>query len=351
LPTLGGAIGEPVVIRERLLVTGGLGFMGSAFVRRLATEGTAVLNVDLGTYAADEERLRDVSDLTRTERLDVASSAFADFLEQERPDLIVHFAAETHVTRGERHPERFFRSNVEGTRHLLEAAESAGVRLIVHISTDEVYGPCHGSPFREEEKAPGEGGATSAYARSKAVADDLARSFAHRVPVIVIRPTNCFGPWQHPEKAVPRWICRAILGEPIPVWGDGQQVRDWMFVEDACIGIETAIRLGRPGEVYNIGPEGGERTNLEVARMVALAAGKGDDAVYLSEYDRPDHDRRYAVDTSKIRSLGWRPATDLEEGLAQTVRWYQTHLDWWLPLRSQAEDLYHDEGEREEVEG
>jgi dTDP-glucose 4,6-dehydratase len=340
-----------MIVRQRVLVTGGLGFMGSAFVRRLATEGTAVLNVDIGTYAADEERLRDVADLVRTERLDVASKAFAALLDHERPDLIVHFAAETHVTRSERHPDRFFRSNVEGTRHLLEAAESVGTRLIVHVSTDEVYGSCHGLPFREEEKAPGEGRATSAYARSKAVADDLACSFAHRVPVIVVRPTNCFGPWQHPEKAIPRWISRAILGERIPVWGDGQQVRDWMFVEDACMGIETAIKSGGPGDVYNIGPEGRQRTNLDVARMVARTAGMGEDAVYLSEYDRPDHDRRYAIDASKIRARGWRPTKDLEERLAQTVEWYRAHLDWWLPLRPQAEDLYKDGGERVEVEG
>ena len=144
--------------------------------------------------------------------MDVASQSFVDLVRRWRPSRIVHFAAESHVTRSERDGDRFFHSNVEGTRRVLEAAEATGVDLVVHISTDEVYGPCPAAPFAEEDKAPGEGRATSAYARSKALADDLARSFAARVPVIVVRPTNCFGPWQHPEKAVPRWVVRALLG-------------------------------------------------------------------------------------------------------------------------------------------
>jgi dTDP-glucose 4,6-dehydratase len=336
---------------ERILVTGGLGFMGSAFIRWVAGRGQDVLNVDLATYAADGRRIAETLEhrgqrRVRTERMDVVSEEFTELVRRERPTLIVHFAAESHVTRSEREASRFFRSNVEGTRRVLEAAEEVGVRLVVHISTDEVYGPCSGRPFREEDKAPLEGRATSAYARSKALADDLARSFFGRVAVIVARPTNCFGPWQHPEKAIPRWIIRALLGERIPVWGDGMHVRDWMFVDEACTGIELLIRRGSPGNVYNLAPEGQQLPNVEIARMIARAAGRPYDSVYLTEYDRPLHDRRYAIDASNIRALGWRPAGALEDRLAETVAWYRSHREWWTPLLTEAEELYGDAMER-----
>jgi dTDP-glucose 4,6-dehydratase len=336
-------------MKQPILVTGGLGFIGSAFVRRAVARGRTVLNVDLRTYAADDRRIaqalkrRAVSSV----RMDVASGAFVDLVRRIRPSLVVHFAAESHVTRSERDADSFFRSNVEGTHRVLEAAETARVGLVVHISTDEVYGPCLGEPFREEDKAPGESRATSVYARSKALADDLAQSFAARVPVIVVRPTNCFGPWQHPEKAIPRWIVRAILGERMPVWGDGLHVRDWMFVDDASAGIETLIDWGNAGEVYNLAPEGQQRHNIEIARIIARAAGRDDGAVYETEYDRPLHDRRYAINASKVRALGWEPAGELEDRLAETVAWYREHQDWWAPLVPEAERLYPDAAERE----
>jgi dTDP-glucose 4,6-dehydratase len=338
-------------MNEGILITGGLGFLGSAFIRGAADRGQGVLNVDLATYAADERRIAETLERhgqwsVRTERLDVASEEFTELVRRERPPLIVHFAAESHVTRSEREGRRFFRSNLEGTRRVLEAAEKADVGLVVYVSTDEVYGPCSGRPFREEDKAPAEGRATSAYARSKALADDLARSFFGRVPLIVARPTNCFGPWQHPEKAVPRWIIRGLLGEGIPVWGDGMHVRDWMFVDDACAGIELLVRRGSPGEVYNLAPQGQQLPNVEVARMIARAAGRPEDAVYLTEYDRPLHDRRYAIDAAKIRALGWQPGRALEDRLAETVAWYRSHREWWDPLLLEAEELYADAVER-----
>ena len=159
----------------------------------------------------------------------------------------MHFAAETHVTRSEGAAEAFFHANVEGTRSVLDAAVAAGVPRVVHMSTDEVYGPCPGAPFGEHQKLPGEGLATSAYARSKALADDLAHSYSDRLDVVIARPTNCIGPWQHPEKAVPRWATRALRGERLPVWGDGQQVRDWMFVSDAVVRPARAGRARRAG--------------------------------------------------------------------------------------------------------
>jgi dTDP-glucose 4,6-dehydratase len=331
---------------EELLVTGGLGFIGSAYVRAQAARGRRVLNVDLDTYAGDERRVAEAGDAVRTERLDVASGDFARLVAAERPRVVVHFAAETHVTRSETDPERFFHANVEGTRRVLESAAEAGVALVVHVSTDEVYGACEGEPFREDDKEPGEGRATSAYARSKAVADHLARDFARRVPTIVVRPTNCFGPWQHPEKAIPRWITRALRGEPLPVWGDGRQVRDWMYVDDACAGIDALLERGEPGHVYNLGPEGEGRANVEIARLVARAAGGSDDDVYLTAYDRPQHDRRYAVDTARIRALGWRPSAPLEQRIADTVDWYRAHEDWWRSHVDAAERLYADAGAR-----
>ncbi len=325
----------------RVLVTGGLGFIGSAFVRALAADGEQVLNVDVDTYAGDERRLADVTGV-ETVGVDVASDALAELVDRERPPLIVHFAAESHVTRSEEAGRVFFHSNVEGTRRVLEAAAAAGVARVVHMSTDEVYGPCPGVPFVEADKLEGEGRATSAYARSKAVADDVARSFADRLDVVVARPTNCIGPWQHPEKAVPRWATRAIRGGRLPVWGDGRQVRDWMFVTDAVAALRLLAERGERGGVYNVGPEAENTPNIEIARMVARAAGLDAEAVYLSHYDRPQHDRRYAVDSGRLRALGWRPRYDLAGAVSATVAWYRERADWWESLVPDAEALYAD---------
>ena len=326
----------------RVLVTGGLGFIGSAFVRALAADGRRVLNVDLDTYAGDERRIAGVGDgMVETVRLDVASPELAGVVREERPALVVHFAAESHVTRSEDAPEVFFHANVEGTRVVLDAAEAAGCRVL-HMSTDEVYGPCPADPFREEDKLPGEGLATSAYARSKALADDLARSYAERVDVVVARPTNCIGPWQHPEKAVPRWATRALRGERLPVWGDGEQVRDWMFVEDAVSALRLLAERGERGKVYNVGPQAEGVPNVEIARAIARSAGQDEASVYLSHYDRPQHDRRYAVATDRIAGLGWHASRSLEAAITETVEWYRENEAWWSPLVPDAEQLYAD---------
>lgn len=301
--------------------------------------------IDVGTYAADPRRLEDAN--VAIFRVDVASAGLIDAIRSLRPDVIVHAAAETHVTRSEGAAESFFKSNVEGTERVLEAAAAIRVGLMVHVSTDEVYGPCSGEPFKEDEKEPGEGLATSPYARSKAIADDVAAAYSDRVPIIIVRPTNCFGPWQHPEKAIPRWIVRALMGERLPVWGDGRYVRDWMYSEDLCTAIELIVERGEPGEIYNVGPGGRSIPNFEIATTLAELADRSSDSVYLTAFDRPAHDRRYAIDASRLRGLGWHPEGTLTQRLSETFEWYRAREDWWSALRGDAEAIYDDvQGQR-----
>lgn len=332
-------------MRTEYLVTGGLGFIGSAYVRHLASSGSSVTVVDAMTYAADEVRLEGCDEVNVIQ-MDVRSREFIEFVTRIRPRVIVHMAAESHVTRSESAADVFFHTNVGGTKNVMETARISAPDLVLHVSTDEVYGPCIGDPFKEEDKEPGEGRATSAYARSKALADDLARSYTAEVPLIVVRPTNCFGPWQHPEKAIPRWMIRALSGERLPVWGSGTHVRDWMHVDDVCSALELLVEVGKTGEVYNIAPEAPPVSNLELASSIALLTGLEPTSVYLTEYDRPDHDQRYAIDASKLRALGWRPEGNLMQRLKETIEWYRDHVSWWSGLRGEAEALYDDAAEQ-----
>ena len=332
---------------DRLLVTGGCGFIGANFIRRWS--GGHVVNLDALTYAGDARRLAGAD--CRSVTADVADAeAVRALIAEVRPDAVIHFAAETHVTRSEDAAETFYRTNVEGTRELLEALLEHPPSVVVHVSTDEVYGPALGDPFREDQKEPGEGPATSPYARSKALADDLARSYADRLPLIVARPTNCFGPWQHPEKAFPRWAIRALRGQHLPVWGDGGYVRDWLPVEDACDALALLLARGERGGVYNIGPSRDpEITNLTLARWIVSHLGQPEDRVVLTAYDRPQHDRRYAVDASRMRALGWTPATDVWLRFERAVAWYRENEAWWSTLVDDAEAIYPDRGELSEA--
>jgi dTDP-glucose 4,6-dehydratase len=327
---------------ERILVTGGLGFIGSAYIRLAAGEHR-IVNVDAHTYAADAQRIAVVpAARCETVHADLRDAELEQVVRRAQPDVVVHFAAETHVTRSELDPDAFFAANVEGTGRLLDVLERQPPRLLVHVSTDEVYGPAPGRPFREQDKLPGDGQATSAYAKSKALAEDLVRERSARVPAVVVRPTNCYGPWQHPEKAIPRWTARALDGQPLPVWGDGGQTRQWLHVDDACSAIAAVIAHGEPGEVYNIAPPSTGATNLEMAQRIAELAGAGGDAAYLTAYDRPGHDRHYLVDATRMRALGWEPAWSLDDGLERTVAWYASHRDWWTARLAGAEALYAD---------
>ena len=331
---------------KKVLVTGGSGFLGSHFVRHaLAADVAQLVNIDALTYAGDQRRLADIANDPRYvfEQADVASEPdIKSLIAQYRPDIVVHYAAESHVTRSEKDPEGFARTNIEGTRVMLEASLSSGVQRFVHISTDEVYGSTLTGYFTEDQKGHGGGNATSPYARSKAEADDLALSYSDKIEVVVARPTNAFGPWQFPEKAFPRWVTRALRGEPLLVWGDGLYVRQWLFADDFASAIAVLVDEGAPGNPYNVGPlHEPEITNIDLAHWLVQYMELGDDAIEMTAYDRPDHDRRYAVDPMQINALGWQ-AGDVFAQMAQTVEWYRGHEDWWSSHIAEAESIYSD---------
>jgi dTDP-glucose 4,6-dehydratase len=330
----------------RALVTGGAGFLGSHFIREwIGTTRGELRTLDLLTYAGSLSRLASVASDPRYRHIqadvldrEAVSSLCRDF----RPNLVVHFAAESHVTRSERDPERFRKTNTEGTRVMLEAAASSGVGRFIHISTDEVYGPRPRGYFRERDKLPGDSQATSPYAKSKAIADDLARSFSDQLEVVVLRPTNCFGPWQYPEKALPRWITRALTGQTVPVWGDGRHVRQWLHAGDLIEAIMLVVDAPVPEPVYNVGPRlSPEITNQQLARWLLQYLGLPEEHLVLTAYDRPNHDERYAIDAGRIEALGWRPA-EVWSRFAETVEWYRRRSDWWEPLVREAESIYVD---------
>ena len=328
----------------KILVTGGAGFIGSAFVR-LAIAETAweVVNLDKLTYAGNLENLADVesSDRYRFVHGDIADRALVDALVAEtRPDAIVHFAAESHVDRSILSPEPVVHTNLLGTFRLLEAARLNKIARFVHVSTDEVYGSLP-APEEATEKFPLQ--PSSPYSASKAGSDLLALSHfvTFRLPVVVTRASNNYGPYQFPEKLIPLMIANALEDRPLPVYGDGMQIRDWLYVDDHCRGILAVLDKGRAGEIYNIG---GNRSlpNLEVIRKLLALTAKPES---LIEYvkDRPGHDRRYALSSEKIlRETGWRPRVDFETGLARTIDWYRANTEWVARVRSGEYRTYYE---------
>ncbi len=330
------------------LVAGGAGFIGSTFVRRaLALHADlAVVTVDALTYAGSRENLADVE---REPRHTFVHAAIADrerlrgLFEEHRPEVVVNFAAETHVDRSIDGPEAFLRTNVGGAFELFEAARRHAAGFpgfrVLHVSTDEVYGSLGPTgAFREDTPlAP-----NSPYSASKASADLFARAYFHTfgLPVLVTRGSNTFGPRQLPEKLIPLVLTKALDGEPLPVYGDGAHVRDWLFVDDHADAILAVVARGRPGEVYNVGG-GCERTTLDVVRAVCAAlerarpraAGRYVDLIRMVA-DRPGHDRRYALDCAKVRAdTGWRATVGFEDGLARTAAWYLAHPEWCAARR------------------
>ncbi|MBO1334459.1 dTDP-glucose 4,6-dehydratase [Streptomyces sp. VRA16 Mangrove soil] len=323
---------------RRLLVTGGAGFIGSAHVRALlgptGPRDVAVTVLDALTYAGSTARLDAVHGDPRLTFVhgDVCDARLVDRLAAGH-DEIVHFAAESHVDRSIESGAAFARTNILGTQTLLDAALRHGVRTFVQISTDEVYGDLPtGAATEESPLSP-----NSPYAASKAAADHLALAHhrTHGLDVRVTRCSNNFGPYQHPEKLIPRFLAALLGGGTVPVYGDGLQIRDWLHVDDHVRGIELVRTAGRPGRTYNIGG-GTSLTNLDLTGRLLALCGAGPDRIrHVS--DRKGHDRRYAVDHSRIsEELGYRPSGDFERRLAETARWYREHEEWWAPLHAAA---------------
>ncbi len=318
---------------RRYVVTGGAGFIGSNFIRRLlATEpGVSVVNLDLLTYAGVDRTVAELDRLDRYEFIhgDIRDGAVVDSL-LAAADVVVNFAAESHVDRSISGPGVFLDTNVVGTGVLLDSARRHGVRRFIHVSTDEVYGPAGTSAFDEGARL----NPSSPYAASKAAADLLVASYRHTYgyEVIISRCTNNYGPYQHPEKLIPLAITHLLDDGSIPLYGDGRQERDWLWVDDHCAAIQVLVEEGVAGEIYNVS-SGAPARNLQVAERLIEIAGRGS---IEHVADRPGHDRRYAVDSAKLRALGWAPTVSLDEGLERTVAWYRGNRNWWSPLVNQS---------------
>jgi dTDP-glucose 4,6-dehydratase len=316
----------------RYLVTGGAGFVGSAYVRHLlATSDHEVTILDSLTYAGSLDRLTDVLDDPRASFVH-GDVAVVEDVAAVLPghDVVVHLAAESHVDRSILDAAPFEHSNVRGTEVLCREAARVGVERFLHISTDEVYGPIDQGAF--DEGAPLS--PTSPYARSKARSDEIVLDHVreHGLPAIVTRSSNQYGPWQFPEKLIPLFVSTLLAGRAAPVYGDGLQSRDWLHVQDNCAWLDVVLARGRVGEVYNIAGHH-ERTNLEVADLILATLGL-DRSRLAFVADRPLHDRRYAVTTAKVEALGSAPDHPFEDALEATVRWYVDHQDWWQGLLS-----------------
>ncbi|HLI28462.1 MAG TPA: dTDP-glucose 4,6-dehydratase [Chloroflexota bacterium] len=332
---------------RRLLVTGGAGFIGSAFVRNHLRDypDDTIVVLDKLTYAGNLANLAPVAENPRYRfvRGDIADAALVR--ELVRPgDVIVNFAAETHVDRSILDPGSFIETDVKGTYVLLEAARQAGAALFCQISTDEVYGDVPEGAARETDPlAP-----RSPYAASKASAELLVRAYhiTYGLPTVITRASNNFGPYQFPEKFLPVVIASALDDRPIPLYGDGRQRRDWLYVDDHCAALELVLERGEPGTAYNIGG-GNERENRALAEQVLDLLGKPRSLIQ-SVPDRPGHDRRYAVDSSRIHALGWRPAHAFDAALAATVRWYVEHQAWWRPLLQRQQAYFRQNYENRE---
>ncbi len=334
---------------RQLFVTGGAGFIGSNFARFTLENypDAAVVVFDKLTYAGNLENLRDVEGNPRYRfvRGDIGDAlAVAEAI--QGCDAVVNFAAESHVDRSLLEPDSFIQTNVQGTLVLLEAALRFGVERFLQVSTDEVYGSLLEGSARETDRLNPRG----AYSASKAGGDMMVNAYfhTHGVPAIITRGSNNFGPFQYPEKMMPLFITNALQDRPLPVYGDGQYVRDWLFVMDHCSGIDSALRHGVPGEVYNVGG-GNELPNLEVIHRLLQLLGKPESLIQYVK-DRPGHDRRYSIDCAKLRALGWRPTRDFDQALAETVAWYRDNASWWRKIQSgEYRDYYRKMYEGREV--
>jgi len=317
----------------RLLVTGGAGFIGSNFVRHVlaAHPEDSVVNLDKLTYAGNPANLADVA---RDPRYSFVQGDICDGKlvrdVAKGVDAVVNMAACTHVDRSLMEPDEFLRTDVFGVFTLLEAVKDLKIPRLLHISTDEVYGSvAHGSSRESDPVRP-----SNPYSASKAGGDLLALAYwqTHKLPVVITRSSNNFGPYQYPEKVIPLFITNALEDRALPLYGDGRNVRDWLYVLDNCTAIDLVLRKGKDGEVYNIGG-GHEVENIVLTRQILQLTGKPETLIQPVK-DRPGHDRRYSVDSKKVRQLGWTPRHRFGDALRATVEWYREHEAWWRPLKS-----------------
>ena len=318
---------------KTLLVTGGAGFIGSNFILYMFDKypDVKIINLDLLTYAGNLENLKDIADNPNYTFVkgDIADPRIVNRV-VPGVDYIVNFAAESHVDRSIEDPLLFIKTNVMGTQVLLDAARKHGVERYLQVSTDEVYGSLGPTGYFTEETpiAP-----NSPYSASKAGADMLVRAYyeTYGLPVLITRCSNNYGPYQFPEKLIPFFIKKLLNGQKVPVYGDGLNIRDWLYVEDHCSAINTVLQKGKVGEVYNIGGNN-EKTNIEITKLILQGLGKPETMIQYVK-DRLGHDRRYAIDSGKIQSkLGWQPATSFEDGIEMTIKWYLDNRDWWEKL-------------------
>lgn len=316
----------------KILVTGGAGFIGSNFIRYMLSEhrNIQIINLDRLSYSGRLENLLDVKDDPRYIFIhgDIRERKKVEQILKNQVDTLVNFAAETHVDRSIREAESFILTDVYGTYVLLDSARRCDVKKIIQISTDEVYGNITDNSFVESDPL----NPSNPYSASKAAGDLIAQAFhkTYGINVTITRSSNNFGPYQYPEKLIPKMILRALHDQPLPVYGDGGQIRDWIYVFDNCKAIDLVINKGKSGETYNVAA-GNEYTNLEIANFIMRMTNKSEDLIKFVK-DRPGHDRRYSLNTTKLKDLGWKTLHKFEESLRETIEWYMKNEWWWHPL-------------------
>jgi dTDP-glucose 4,6-dehydratase len=312
----------------KILITGGAGFMGSEVVRQSISKGFEVVVVDKLTYAGDLARLKDVEEKYKFYKTDITNSPeILKIMAEEKPDVVIHMAAETHVDRSILDASSFIDTNVKGTRIMLDAAKENNVKKFINMSTDEVYGAL-GEDGQFDESTPLD--PNSPYSASKAAADMLGRAYykTHNLPVITIRASNNYGPWQYPEKLVPVMIIKAFNNEPLPVYGKGENVREWLYVSDFSEAMLQIVEKGKAGEIYNIGSDGQEKRNIDTVKAILKLMNKPESLInYVT--DRPGHDFRYSIKVDKLKNeIGWRFKVPFDEGMKKTVEWYLNNMNW-----------------------
>jgi dTDP-glucose 4,6-dehydratase len=323
---------------SKILITGGAGFIGSAFVRLMAKKGYKIIIVDKLTYAGDLARLREVEGKYKFYKADITNQRqIESIFKREKPETMVHFAAETHVDRSIQDAEPFIETNIKGTQILLDAARTYKIKKIIHISSDEVYGEIKKGVFFEDSPLK----PNSPYAVSKTAADLLIKAYirTYDFPAIIVRPCNNYGPWQYPEKLIPLSILKIIRKEKIPVYALGENVREWLYVQDCAQGIFEILKKGKCGETYNLG-SGQEKNNLAVVRLILKIFNVSESLIQFVK-DRPGHDIRYSLNSGKIiNEIGWRPKVKFELGIKFTINWCLKHKDWLLSKWEHIAPLY-----------